>query len=223
MTNTSTQTIDQISIPIPGFGNIFLKQGYSLHTEWYKAAERQSKAWWAANVKEDWNILDIGANVGMYSVLFSKLVPKGKVFCFEPTPTVEILKKNLEHIAAPNCEVLEYAVGNRCGVIDESIQMIWKRELLERPFNFITVDEFVKMRSPLQIDAIKIDTDGYDPEVLYGCVETLKSQTPILIVELNHEALGYRGHTAQQAIDFMNNLGYKVDQILDHENYLFRK
>lgn len=214
--------VKDINIGYPGFGNIVLREGYSEHENWYPAAEKQSKTWWANNIQHDWNILDIGANIGMYSALFSKLVPHGKVYCFEPTPTIEILKRNLEHIGTTNCECLNYAIGNKVGALRDKVQMIWKHKVLDQHFNFMTVDKFVSDRN-LKIDAIKIDVDGYDPEVLYGAKCTLLQQSPMVVVELNPEALGYRGHKPHEAIGFMETIGYFLVDIMDRENYLFAK
>ena len=49
-------------------------------------------------IKKDDIILDLGANIGYYTLIFAKLVgKKGRVFAFEPEPTnFTLLKKNIE-------------------------------------------------------------------------------------------------------------------------------
>lgn len=218
----SQQIVKNIEINYPGFGKIRLAEGYAVHKSWYQTAEKQTKQWWCNNIKSDWNILDIGANVGMYSALFSKLATKGKIFCFEPTPTIKILEKNLNNLNAKNCVIYDVAVGDKTGIIQEKLQMIWKRKVLEKQFTFTTIDQFCGTIGE-KINAIKIDIDGFDPEALYGAQKILKEQSPVVIVELNPTALSYRGHTPRQAVEFMKSQNYPLLKVMDGENYLFRK
>jgi FkbM family methyltransferase len=215
--------VNDIIADYPSHGNIVLKSVYECHAQWCQSAEKSTKKWWAENIKEDWIILDIGAHVGMYSVLFSQKAPKGTIHCMEPTPTIELLRENLASIGATNCETYQYAVGNKTGKSSDLVHMIWQRKKLEQEFDFITVDDFVKKHNITAVDAIKIDTDGYDPEVLYGAKETLKKFYTRVIVEFNPGALAMRNHTPQQAVDFMKSIGYGLEVILDGENYLFKK
>ena len=214
--------VENITVSYPDFGNIDLKEGYVAHKNWYKKSETQTKKFWANNVKDDWNILDIGANVGMYSVLFSKLAKNGSIICFEPTPTADILEKNLKHIDANNCTVVRSAIGNKVGNFKDKVQMIWKRQILDQNFDFTTVDHFCKTNNFIP-DAIKIDIDGFDPEALYGAKEILVENDVLVIAELNPEALSLRGHRPQDAVDFMKSIGYSLESIMDGENYLFTK
>jgi FkbM family methyltransferase len=223
MTQQSANKTKNINISYPDYGNLVLQEGYSVHADWYRRSEQQTKLWWANNIKPNWNIMDIGANIGMYTALFSKLAPEGNIYCFEPTPTMEMLKSNMKHLQATNCHFYEEAVGNKTGTNKDKLQMIWRRKVLEQEFKFVTVDSFVKRNKNLKIDAIKIDVDGYDPEVLYGSVNTLKKQSPVIVVELNREALGYRGHKPRDAVDFMRQHNYELVEVMDKENYLFKK
>ena len=47
-------------------------------------------------IKKDWNVIDLGANIGSHSILLSRLVSEGKVFSFEPQSlTFSLLQNNL--------------------------------------------------------------------------------------------------------------------------------
>ena len=65
-------------------------------------------------VQADSAVLDIGANIGIFSKCFSFLVgPEGEVFAFEPVPqTFEILSANVKLLAFPNVIPLQYAVSD---------------------------------------------------------------------------------------------------------------
>ena len=66
-------------------------------------------------VKEGNNVIDIGANIGYFTLLFAKLVgPNGKVFAFEPDPTnFSILKKNIEENNYDNVILSQKAISDK--------------------------------------------------------------------------------------------------------------
>ena len=68
-------------------------------------------------VKKGNVVLDIGANIGYYTLIFAKLVGEnGKVFAFEPDPTnFALLKKNVEMNGYKNVVLVQRAVSNKTG------------------------------------------------------------------------------------------------------------
>jgi hypothetical protein len=68
------------------------------------------------------------------------------------------------------------------------------------PVDVITVDEFVGKRE-IQVEAIKIDVEGFDWEVLLGAERTLRTQSPIVLTELKPTRMFY---------EFMDALSYAV-------------
>lgn len=210
-------------IQYPGYGTLALKEVYAPQQSWLREAEMRTKAWFVQNIKQEWNILDVGAHVGMYALLFAERAFMGNVFCFEPTETIEMLKTNIAaHGGLNNIELLNVAVGASAGSKTEVIQKIWEFETVNKEFPFESVDSFSKSRE-LKIDLIKIDTDGFDFEVLQGAENVFRTQSPKVVVELNPTALGYRNHTPKEAVEFMKSIGYALTEIMDGENYLFTK
>lgn len=196
----------------------FLKED----AEWYRHAEKNTQKFFISIVKPEFTLIDAGAQIGMYSALFSKLATSGKVYSFEPTDNADLLEKNLLHNGCKNVEVLRSALSDKVGEYEDIVFKQWSQNLVERrKFSFLTIDSFVKDRD-LKVDAIKIDVDSYDYEVLLGSRNTLVNQDPVVVVELNH-ALGKRGFNPSHAINFMSSINYRVDRILDHENYVFMK
>lgn len=190
--------------------------------EWYKVAEKNTKNFFISNIKQNSTIIDAGAQIGMYSVLFSKLASAGKVYCFEPTDTIELLINNLNFNNCKNVEPHQIALSNKDGEYVDVIYKQWSQNKVDhKKFNFSTLDTFIKNKNII-VDLIKIDVDSYDYEVLLGCKQTLIEQSPIVVVELNY-ALKKRGFEPKDAIQFMNSINYKIDKILDNENYIFKK
>lgn len=204
----------QITIDFPHY--------FKEDAEWYKAAEKNTKSFFISMIKPNFTIIDAGAQIGMYSALFSKLAYDGRVHCFEPTDTINLLNANLEFNNCKNVETHQIALSNKDGEYEDVIYKQWSQNKVDqKKFKFSTLDTFIKSNN-LTVDLIKIDVDSYDYEVLVGCRQTLTEQSPIVVVELNH-ALSKRGFKPEDAIKFMNLLNYKIDKILDHENYIFKK
>lgn len=194
------------------------------HTDagWYMSAEWNTKRFFESVIKEDFTIIDAGAQIGMYSVPFSKFAKNGTVYAFEPTDTVDLLRENLAYNNCDNVLVQNIALSNRDGKFFDKIFKIWSQKVVDqKEFEFTTIDTFVSQKK-LKIDLIKIDVDSYDYEVLLGCEKTLREQNPIVVVELN-EALEKRGFKPEDAVNFMDSIGYYLKEILDGENFLFLK
>jgi FkbM family methyltransferase len=166
-------------------------------------------------------IIDAGANIGMYTVPFSKLAKK--VYAFEPTDIMEMLKINLSHNRClDNVELFNQPLGSSDGQKHDKIFKVWSQGITdERVHDFITLDTFVNNIKE-KIDLIKIDVDSYDYEVLIGGEKFLREQSPMIIIELNY-ALAKRGHTVDDARNFLISLGYNQQSIFDGENYIFSK
>ena len=73
---------------LKSFGNYDLYLDVSEYTAWsyfYKNQEKDEIEFIKKIIKDKDNIIDIGANLGYYSLLFSSLTPNGKIFSFEPS------------------------------------------------------------------------------------------------------------------------------------------
>jgi len=81
----------------------------------YESAKQQA---FARIVKPGDVVFDLGANVGFYTLLASRLVGKaGRVFAFEPSPrNVWYLRRHLQINAIKNCEVSTAAVWSQRGI-----------------------------------------------------------------------------------------------------------
>ncbi len=90
--------------------------GHKRHIKTYTKSELSVRAWFIENVKPDWTILDIGANVGQYAVLLGKLIETGMVYSFEPTQTAALLRQNVVHNGlADKVKIVPQAMGKEVG------------------------------------------------------------------------------------------------------------
>lgn len=196
---------------------------YGSDAGWFTSAERNTKEFLCNYIKPNFTIIDAGANIGMYTVPFAKLAYEGKVYAFEPTDTIEMLKENLVYNSCQdNVSLQTQPLGEKDEIKNDRIFKVWSQGIVDdKQFSFITLDTFVKTNN-LKVDLIKIDVDSYDYEVLLGSKQVLTEQNPLVLVELNH-ALGKRNHHVQEALNFMDEIGYKLKFVLDNENYVFVK
>lgn len=207
---------------VPGQDPIPLIAYYPSFAAYYPTCELATKRWFVSNAKPDWCYIDAGANIGYYSILFSRLSPQGRVFAFEPTSTAEMMKHNLAHNGVTNVEIVEQALGNASGDIEDNIYRVWGEAPERQQYPFTTIDEFVRLRKPPRLDCIKIDVDSFDLDVLFGAEQVLREWDPYVIVELNH-ALSLRQQSNMEALEWLYDQGYRQSLFLDHDNFVLKR
>jgi len=177
-------------------------------------------------------IIDIGANVGQYATDIIAAGYEGKIVSIEPIPSIhQILKKNAEKY--PNWEVYECtALGDQEGEISFNISknyasssaLILKEEYQEVSPETKLIDKIYVNKTTLnniyqnlhlsqQSVGLKIDTQGYEMEILKGA-EKMLDKCKWIQVELSLEEL-YEGQPLY--MDVINYLG-RFGFILKHIN-----
>ena len=148
------------------------------------------------NLKHGDIFVDVGTNVGYYTILASRLVGvDGKVFAVEPVPsTVKVLKLNVRLNGAENVTVIDKAGWNARTKLKLKISMgefglssHFRNDGLEVEVDAIPLDEMLAHTNLSRIKLIKIDVEGAEFEVLQGLTETLKC-TKFVILELSRKA-----------------------------------
>ncbi|HEY6980679.1 FkbM family methyltransferase [Reyranella sp.] len=207
---------------VPGAPPIELIDYYREFAGYYPECELQTKRWFVENVGNDWVIFDVGANVGYYSILFSRLAPSGRVFAFEPTETIRKFNRNVAFHKCENVVAFERALGASAGRIEEDVYRIWGQPPERMTYTFSTIDAMARELELARLDCLKIDVDSFDFEVLQGAEQTLERFDPWIVVELNH-ALARRNHSAPEAFQWLAERGYRSALVLDHENFVLRR
>ena len=139
-------------------------------------------------------MLDIGANVGYYTLLAARLVgPSGMVYAFEPERSnFQLLVENITLNRYRNVVPVEKAVSNTCG----------RTELFLDPENFgahslspqccdtrskpvtvetVTLDNFLRRTHDMHVDVIKIDVQGAEGLALEGARQMLAANPQLTI------------------------------------------
>ncbi|MCW4004717.1 MAG: FkbM family methyltransferase [Candidatus Bathyarchaeota archaeon] len=143
-------------------------------------------------IKKNDVVLDIGANIGYYALLESRLVGNGgKVYGVEPVcSNFELLEKNVKLNNLSNVATFQLAFGENntkaeIFVSDKSNLCAMNKEAVGgeilglQNVTVMTVDEFVKDKSPPNF--IRMDVEGYEYEIIKGMPNTLKDKINILL------------------------------------------
>ena len=169
-------------------------------------------------------VLDIGANIGYFTVLFSEWVgKKGKVFAFEPEErNYHLLKKNIHIDDCKNVVLEQKAVSEKRGklrlFLNEEHKGAHSFTSTKDNENFIEV-ETVSLngyfyRKGINVDFIKMDIEGAEPKALRGA-EELFSRTSNLrgIFEFNPYLLKMAGENPLEFLSKFITWGYKLYRI----------
>jgi FkbM family methyltransferase len=130
--------------------------------------------------------IDIGANVGIWTVLLARHPNVRQVLAFEPSKSnLSFLRSNLEiNQIQDKVVVIEAAVSDFDGEItfDDLGSGATKRisQTGSAIVSSVTLDTYLQGK---QIDFIKIDVEGYEPSVLSGAWKTLETCLPAMFIE----------------------------------------
>jgi FkbM family methyltransferase len=144
--------------------------------------------------------LDIGANIGCTTLLFSHLVRE--VLAFEPSPTTfALLERNLNRAAVDNVRLVNAGLGavagrsqltfspdNRAGGYVSDLTAASMGHTCET-IEIRRLDEVDGEMGLEPVDFVKIDVEGFEGHVLDGGMELLQRDRPVVVLELNHWCL----------------------------------
>ncbi len=168
-------------------------------------------------VKPADTVIDVGANVGVHTVAFARAAREGHVYAFEPVAemaeraSLNCALNRLDNVTLFNC-----ALGEKTGEVEinvnvagggmEGTSSILKTVHVERrPENYQSrkipvrrLDDVLAEEKPnSRVSFIKIDTEGFEPMVLKGAMETIRNHRPAMIVEAHTTRLAQIGLSFQ--------------------------
>ena len=154
-------------------------------------------------IKPGDTVIDIGANIGYYTVLASTLVgPTGKILAFEPSKQYFVLlEKTLKENNIKNVQAFQKAVGRK----KSRGKMISDVLVSGDDVDVVSLDEFI--HEPIQF--IKMDIEGHEMEALNGMLKTIrKNPNLVLITEFNEYTLRAAGVSPDKFIALIKALGF---------------
>lgn len=172
-------------------------------------------------IKPGDTVLDIGANLGLVTFMMSKLVGnQGRVYSFEPNPKMmSLMEKSKEKNKSSNITFFPVALGKEKSELKLLIpeNVAGKASLVKDNFFntkcqeiLVPVEKLSTIMSNQEINEIKlikIDVEGFEPDVLSGAIEFLTNHPPkYIIFELNDKCYHLKNHPT---IEILNTLDYQ--------------
>jgi len=159
-------------------------------------------------------ICEVGSNIGASLLQILKVRPHARVIAIEPSHRfLPFLKRNLQLAGIDRVEVLALLAGRSKGAVHlynnaSSASVGQERPELKarrkQAVTMTTLDEVYRERP--RVDFIKVDTDGFDLEVLRGTEETLKRDAPVLYFELFPALVSTS--TPEADLEWLQGIGY---------------
>ncbi|MEX0643452.1 MAG: FkbM family methyltransferase [Pirellulales bacterium] len=158
--------------------------------------------------------LDIGANVGVMSVLASSHIgPDGRIIAVEPIPTnFARLQENFALNQMSTAEAVFAALGVEAGEIEMSAtDAVSHVSTVQNAADAVRVpvksmDELIQCKATI----CKIDVEGYELEVLRGAKTTIaRGLLPVMVLEINGSSRRY-GRDDSELKQFLDTAGYRL-------------
>jgi FkbM family methyltransferase len=194
----------------------------------FNSYEKETVAFFRKLISPRDVIYDVGANIGFYSLIFSKLVGgSGQVHSFEPSRREFLsLAENVKLNCMNNVFLNQLAVSNCSGTSEMTVfnnQTFGAYNTLGRPNHHkvlkenarkevvrtITLDNYYAMCRGLKPSIIKIDVEGAELSVLSGGKNLLcANDAPVLVLEICDETLEGLGNFRNEVNELLKEYSY---------------
>ncbi len=181
------------------------------------------------SLPQDAVIFDVGANTGIMSLQFAKLVPLCKIYSFEPTfYAFSKLEKNLElnpELAKRIVAIQSFVSSSTSEEPNIKAYASWKvggtaegvkhqvhrgTEKSTKGIKAVCLDDFCEQNKIKRLDFIKIDTDGHEFEVLKGAKKVISKFGPIVIFEIGIYVMKEKNIDFSDYLNYFDSLGYSL-------------
>lgn len=197
--------------------------GISKELALYGCHEYNSTEFIKGEIKPNMKVLEIGANIGYYTLLEAQIIGAGgHIYAFEPNPdNFHILKLNIElNGLENNASLYPYAMGdeskdasfflatsgNLSSMVKREDGLVGYREVKTKVYK---VDDIMADKP---FDYFRMDVEGYEVEIIKGMQNILSSDKAPhgMFIEVHSELLHKNNHSAEQFITDLRKYGYEI-------------
>jgi FkbM family methyltransferase len=172
-------------------------------------------------LKEGMQVIDIGANIGYFTLLSAALVrPAGHVLAIEPNPrNARLIEASRRENGFENITICQTAAGRRAGTLvlntshsngtTSDLPPEVEALLAAESVPCLAVDTIVPETT--MIDLIKVDVEGAEYNALLGASKTISRCRPIIVSEVSPAMMpGISGIEATEYLMWIVAFGYKI-------------
>jgi FkbM family methyltransferase len=195
------------------------------HLYFYGSYEEEYCLYWMALASHAQTIFDIGANVGLYSLLAAVKNPDASIYAFEPTrEMVDALTENVRLNGIQNIWINPIGVGKISG--EAFLHCCTGSDGSNEGMNFVTgemaqdsdvtvpltsIDDFCRQKQINRIDLMKMDIEGGEYDALLGAENLLRTQAiGCIFVELAEWAANRSGHSTVEIKRILLDAEYSI-------------
>jgi len=175
--------------------------------------------------KEGTDILDIGANIGTHTLLFSEI---GPVHSFEPLYHA-VVTQNVKSNSLKNpVKVYPYALSDEAQMRNMYLPRRMPHGLKNYGGSSMHLNETAAHSStPVPVECktldevyngvpsvIKMDVENHEPYVLRGAINTIKTHKPAIIIEISN-------YETSEVPKILQSFGYTNYTTPDNSNYIY--
>jgi len=178
-------------------------------------------------------VLDIGANIGFFSVFFSKWVgDTGRVLAFEPEPNNrEFIRANLSNNSRHNVTVFSTAVSDKAGettfYVDPAfwgVHSLGRKNVansaVEMQVETVALDEFLPAKlGKSERFVAKLDTQGAEPLIFKGGERMFRDRCKLLAFEYWPFGVKTMGFEPEDSIKMLYDLGFSLSTVPKKEKF----
>ncbi|MEY5046668.1 MAG: hypothetical protein RLZZ175_27 [Bacteroidota bacterium] len=156
-------------------------------------------------IKQSDTFFDVGANIGYFSILGSKINPNVKIYSFEPARgPLHYLKSNVALNECKNVTIIDKAIADQTGQLEffevVNPKYTWLKHQLNGSnslqnqhglvkaesykVNVITLNDVIKQNNVSKVDLIKLDTECTEHYILNSSLDVVQEYRPIIISEI---------------------------------------
>lgn len=199
------------------------------YMQWYIWAGLEDISWKKGTIETNGQLLDIGANVGAFTLKTLKNSTNLDVHAFEPNPIVfEKLKNNikLNPSISDRCSLNMIGISNKIGELD----FFWnklnsgggsfsvnEKNTIKESIEVTTIDDYVKINNLKKVKFIKIDVEGFEPQVLEGAIQTIRNQKPNFFIEVSPDWWSKNNYKAKNVLTIFEELNYRFFPVIDEQ------
>lgn len=183
------------------------------------------------NLKPGYTVIDIGANLGFYSMLAASLVGRdGRVFSFEPfAHNVDLIRASAKENGFDNVTVINSAVSDRVGNAKLYLSPYYSSEhsLFDYHYstgsnstenivdiNTVTIDDYLENKVHRHVDFIKMDIEGSEGKAIIGMEKTINENRKIsLLTEFWPNAIANSGVEPRDYLERLVGFGFELFHI----------